>query len=185
VEGTLHLHEVANDRIYTYVVTALDGDAESGESEPVVAEPPGLVGGVMASFTLCCSSRTMGYALWVEDVDGNYVDTVVRYRHYSTWANARLPAWEAKRESDLDGITHASTVSGQSVSYVWDGKDRNNRRMPRGTYRLRLEVSDWTWPNCVSTDEVEAEYRNNGVAGVNCNVDEAILYQYSTEPMQL
>jgi len=185
VEGTFHLHETANDRTHTYVVTALDGDAESGESEPVIADPPGLVGGVLVSFTLCCSSLTMGYALWVEDEQGNYVDTVVHYRDYNTWVNARMPTWQAKRASDLDGITHASTLSGQSLSYVWDGKDHNNRRMPRGSYRMRLEVSDWSWPNCLSNDEVDAEYRNQGIPGINCNVDNAILYQYSTVPLQL
>lgn len=172
--------ELENGVEYRYAI-ATKGEKGTGELSPAVAAtplPPPAVGTLQVSFELCCSTNTIGYAIWIEGADGSYVDTLVHYRDYARWGNARMPQWQAARESDLDGVTEASTWAGQEKSYTWDGLDHSGALQPQGLYRVRMEVSDWIFPNCLTSTELELGDSGFVASDSNCNVSGSVNYVY-------
>jgi hypothetical protein len=146
-------------------VTALNDQGESPESIEASAEPGAIsaIGPTTISFTLCCADCcqdfSLGYALWIEDAEGDYVDTVVYYAFHGTapggYANATLPLWTAAAASQVDGISEASKYNGDAVTYIWDGTDRAGSALERGTYTFELEVTDWDLETALTTVTLE------------------------------
>lgn len=84
-------------------------------------------------------------AIWVEDVNGNFVKTLLAY------ANKRkthLNNWEASTNAassafnTVDAITGATQSNHATRSCSWNGKNHNGELMPDGTYKLRVELTD-------------------------------------------
>jgi len=158
----------------TVLVLAACGEEHDSEETPEPAE----LGTMTFDFTLCCSGLSIGYALWIEDSAGNYIDTVVHYGAYRYYANAAMPVWEAKRVTDLDGFTHASAYTGERQFYEWDGLDREGNSLPTGKYQLRLEASDWLPPNCLTTSALDLGDTPYMSGDANCNVQDYVRYDY-------
>jgi hypothetical protein len=97
------------------------------------------------------------FAVWIEDVAGQYIKTLYATRFAATggWKKrpACLPEWVAAAQPDtlssheVDGITGA-TPSGGRLHYVWDGRDQNGNRLPAGAYRYVVE-GNLRWDNRV------------------------------------
>jgi hypothetical protein len=156
--------ELTNGLLYRYVVTALNAQGESRESNEASTEPGSIsaIGPTTVSFTLCCADCcedfSIGYALWIEDDGGNYIDTVVYYDQHAAapgYANAALPLWSAAAASLVDGISEASKYSDDSVSYIWDGTDRAGSQLARGSYTFKLEITDWSPASDLTTTTLE------------------------------
>ncbi len=137
------------------------------------------IGELAIEFELCCTGRSMGYALWVEDADGHYVDTIVRYRSYRQHENAALPEWESSRVGDLDGETHASAYAGEAQIWKWDGRDSNGAPVAAGTYELCLEVNDWDAPNCVTREAIAVDSAAVEEQATNCNAAGSVRFEYT------
>lgn len=83
--------------------------------------------------------RNIG-AIWIEDEQGTYVKTLAR------WAAARamyLRAHQAKSGGDLtDAVTSATLATHQVHEVGWNLTDRRGAPVPKGNYRLALELTD-------------------------------------------
>ena len=91
------------------------------------------------------------YAIWVEDADGNYMNTIFVTK-YSTTKQAYterpdcIPVWVSKANpasmdnTQIDAISGATPDSG-IYTYTWDLKDKNGKQVPAGTYTFVLEAT--------------------------------------------
>ncbi len=165
--------ELSNGTLYRYVVTALNPKGESPPSGVAEAIPAAVeaIGVTDIGFTLCCADccppdPSIGYALWVEDGAGSYVDTVTYYAFHREapggYANADLPLWTAAAASLVDGLSEATRYNDDAVAYRWDGKDRAGADLARGTYSVKLELTDWDLETFLTTVTLEL-----GAAPVN------------------
>ncbi len=180
---------LTNQTTYRYVVTARSGAGEGAPSGEASAtpHPPGPVGEVAAQFTLCCATccldRAIGYALWVTDAQGDYVDTVVHYSHHpgapGGYANAALPTWTAAADSLTDGVTEASRYSGAEVAYTWDGRSAGGAQRLEGEYTLWLEITDWAPTTSVSRQPMYLFDRPYVTGATNDYVAGEVAFEYT------
>lgn len=180
--------ERTNGVLYRYVVTAKNAEGESAESNEASAQPGSVsaIGPTTVAFELCCADCctdfSIGYALWVEDDSGAYVDTVVHYAFHGTapggYGNATLPLWTAAAASQTDGISEASKYSGDRVAYQWDGKDRAGSQLARGTYTFKLEITDWDLETELTTTPLDLTDTVAATTATNPYVTGDITYDY-------
>ena len=88
------------------------------------------------------------YAFWIEDMDGNYIDTIYvtgwtaqggfNYRPHSIpqWVSAANPG--SMNETEIDAISGATPRSG-SYTVTWDFTDRNGNPLAGIEYRYFIE----------------------------------------------
>ncbi|MFH1808399.1 MAG: DUF2271 domain-containing protein [Pseudomonadota bacterium] len=173
--------ELENGVEYRYAVAtkAEEGTGALSGAVSATPQPPPAVGTLLVSFKLCCAPEAIGLALWIEDADGNYVDTLTHYRDYWRYSDGRMPVWQVARESDTDGITEASVWPNQSKSYTWDGRDRLGEPAPQGTYIVKLEINDRVWPNSVTSTSLELGTQGFMESASNSNVTGSITYVYT------
>jgi len=88
------------------------------------------------------------YAFWIQDMDGNYIDTVYvtqwtaqggfRYRPLSItqWVAAANP--QKKDQSEIDAISGATPSSGD-YKIVWDFTDRSGNPVTESQYKFFFE----------------------------------------------
>jgi hypothetical protein len=97
------------------------------------------------------------FAVWIEDVDGHYIQTLyaTRFTANGGYANRpdSIPAWVAKSDlpsmtrAEADAITGATPKSG-TLSYIWDLTDKNGDAVAPGAYQFFVEGS-LRWKNRV------------------------------------
>ncbi len=104
------------------------------------------------------------FAIWIEDMDGNYVATVfaTRYTAQGGYRNRplSLPRWRAVSSWDrvsssrVDAVSGATPLSGKHKA-VWDCKDARGEPVAPGKYIYRMEGNIF-WENMVIwTGEIE------------------------------
>lgn len=93
---------------------------------------------------------TNQFAIWVEDAEGKYVDTVYATRFTATGGWEKRPAalhrWVGHAEvakmnkAEIDAITGATPKAG-TLTYTWDLTDKNGKKLPDGPYMILLEAT--------------------------------------------
>ena len=91
------------------------------------------------------------YAVWVEDLSGNYINTLYVTRFATTelsyterldcvplWVSKANPAGMTKEQ--VDAISAATPDSGIHT-YTWDLKDKDGNKIKNGTYNFVLEAT--------------------------------------------
>jgi hypothetical protein len=170
---------------YKYVAVSVDDRGRGGPSEVASGTPqaPTTVGTLVIRYQMCCANPIWGYALgfalWISDADGNYVDTITHYRYYQSYSDSSMPVWQGQRVSDMDGISEATVYPGDRKEYVWDGLDREGNELPLGTYSVWLEVNDSDFPNAVSVTRLDLGWEPLVGSEVNFNVEGEISYEYA------
>ena len=97
------------------------------------------------------------FAVWIEDIDGNLMQTLyaTRFTANGGYKNRpdSIPTWVEKSnlasmsKSEADAITGATPKSGE-LSYVWDLSDLTGNTVSHGEYRYFVEGS-LRWKNRV------------------------------------
>ena len=100
-----------------------------------------------ANLALVASNQ---YAFWIEDMDGNYVDTLYVTRYTAQEGHRRrlnsIPQWVSAsgradmRNSEVDAISGATPKPGNYLVY-WDFKDNSGNLVTDTQYRFFLEAS--------------------------------------------
>jgi hypothetical protein len=105
---------------------------------------------VSFTYTRQSGSGSNQFAVWIEDAQGRYVNTL-----YATFFTARggwqkreqsLPLWVKKsalslmRENEIDALS-GPTPSAGKLSYRWDGTDAKGAMVPVGEYRVCVEAT--------------------------------------------
>ncbi|HDQ44320.1 MAG TPA: DUF2271 domain-containing protein [bacterium] len=84
-------------------------------------------------------------AVWIEDDKGRYVRTIYvsGFSGHVKEKQVVLPAWAGSSAfQGVDGVTGASIDLGEHV-LVWDLTDLEGKRVPKGKYGVKVEVSHW------------------------------------------
>jgi len=189
-----HTHTgLSNGTEYTYVMATASAAGEGPLSNVATATPdPGpFIGTTLLNFTVCnadcCDSlpavTSAGYAWWIEDEFGNYLDTVVYYPLHPLapggYANAAMPVWQVTAESLVDGITQASVYNTNILNHQWDGRDRNGSRLPYGDYTLRFEITDWDPGSFVTDTDVTLGAAPQTELDTNYHACTGLTYTYT------
>ena len=90
------------------------------------------------------------YAVWIENSQGSLVKTLfaTKFTADGGWQKRpeSIPLWVSKSglaglsKKDIDAFSGATPKTG-SLSYGWDGKDRNGNAAPDGEYVFCLEAT--------------------------------------------
>jgi tetratricopeptide (TPR) repeat protein len=115
-------------------------------------------------------------AVWVEDMDEHHVATI----YVSGFAGnvkgkqVTLPVWAAVSNFEgCDAVTSASIDVGHHI-YTWNCTDVGGKRVPPGTYKVKVEVS--FWPSMLyQTAEAVVEI---GTSGDMVTVEEGVYIPY-------
>jgi hypothetical protein len=115
----------------------------SAQSQPAVAE-------LSFSYTRQSGSASNQFAVWIEDVRGNYVKTLYATRFTATGGWERrpqsIPQWVKQSglaklsKPRIDAFTGPTPKPGK-LTYRWDGTDQTGAAVGAGEYRLFLEAS--------------------------------------------
>ena len=134
--------------------TAGDGDSSSESS--TTADVSGLVT-VTFSYLKQSGSASNQFAVWVEDLDGNYLQTVYVTRWTAKGGFKTRPdsiaLWVQKSELAslpsyyVDAVSGATPQTGE-ITCVWDLTDIDGNTVPNGRYRVLLEGT-LRWKNYV------------------------------------
>ena len=122
--------------------------AAQGNANPPNANPADVE--ISFVFNRQTGSSSNQYAVWVEDSSGSLVKTLyaTRYTANGGWERRpqSIPLWVSKSglstmpKKDIDAFTSATPRTG-SLSYGWDGTDKNGNRLAAGEYRIFLEAT--------------------------------------------
>jgi hypothetical protein len=90
------------------------------------------------------------FAVWIEDINGNYVKTLyaTSFTAKGGWQRREqsLPRWvrqsnlAGKNNAQIDALT-GPTPRGGPLRYSWDGTDIAGRPLPPGEYRASVEAT--------------------------------------------
>lgn len=131
-------------------VTETPPPAEQPDDAPDTEAPKYIKGEVVISFDFVKQSGSASnqFAVWVEDMSGNYIKTL----YVSEWA-ARggyqkrpdaIAFWVSRvnrasmPETEVDAVSGATPATGPQ-SYTWDLTDRNGKPVPAGEYMFLVE----------------------------------------------
>ena len=128
-------------------------DTPEPEPEPLVY----INGEVVISFDFVKQSGSASnqYAVWVEDMEGNYIKTLYASRWTATggyktrpeslslWSSRALLALMPKEE--VDAVSGATPKTGKQ-SYTWDLTNTNGEPVPAGEYMFLVEGT-MRWKN--------------------------------------
>ena len=116
--------------------------------QPGSAEPPAIAGGheLVVNFTLGSASarryRRPYVAVWVEDEKGTPVRTLCLWIERNGRYVRDLRQWyrlEGRNTQLINAVSSATRPAGE-YRLVWDGRDNDGKELPKGKYRLVLEV---------------------------------------------
>ena len=103
-------------------------------------------------------SASNQYAVWVEDLNGNYINTLYATQWTASGGYQSRPdsviLWVEKSDISsmpdyyVDAISGATPKSSGSQSYAWNLKDINGGTVPPGEYRVFVEGT-LRWKNYV------------------------------------
>lgn len=84
-------------------------------------------------------------AIWIEDYSGKFVKTLLEYgdkrkTYLNSWETSTAAAGLAFNTADA--VTGATTNSHGARACAWDGTDFNQKPVPDGEYRVRMELTD-------------------------------------------
>ena len=97
------------------------------------------------------------FAVWIEDVDGNYIKTLyaTKYTADGGYKNRpdSIPTWVEKSSLAIMSKSKVDTIAGATpkagpLSYTWDLTDTNGKTAPSGEYKFFVEGS-LRWKNRV------------------------------------
>lgn len=98
------------------------------------------------------------FAVWIEDVDGNYIKTLYVTRFTATKGYKKreesLPRWvkasgiSSLSKKQVDAFTSATPKRG-SLTYIWDGRDEDDHFVEAGEYHYFVEGTI-LWENGVT-----------------------------------
>lgn len=97
-------------------------------------------------------------AVWIEDLDGNFVDTVSLW--YQTegrgtrWLRT-LREWSALTDEVVDSTSSGATRPAGTYTVAWDGNDANGQPIAPGSYTLYVEAAREDGPYELSSAIVE------------------------------
>jgi len=138
-----------------------DGGADCVDADCAAAVPCTVQGELTVDFSFPAVERARGIYLWLETLDGTYVDTVQQYfgrgdaptMRYD-YLGYRFPndpcvEWQAAvGETDtlvLDGVTTATPLGvsamGDYTSERWDCRDRAGAPIAKASYVVRVEMT--------------------------------------------
>ena len=102
------------------------------------------------NFTRQSGFSSNQYAVWIEDGRGGYVTTLfaTNYTASGGWRRRpqSIPDWVRRsglsslNRREVDAFSGATPRTG-TLSYRWDGRDRNGNPLPPGEYRVFLEAT--------------------------------------------
>jgi hypothetical protein len=89
-------------------------------------------------------------AVWIEDEKGNFICTLFATKYTASGGYEKRPVslneWTAKAhikdtpEKEVDAITGATPKEGRQ-SIVWNCADKSGKRLPAGTYVVKMEAN--------------------------------------------
>jgi hypothetical protein len=84
-------------------------------------------------------------AIWIEDVDGHFVKTLLSYAqtyrtHLNIWQASTLAA--GTEYNTVDAVTGPTKTSHGTRTCSWDATNYSGSVVPDGTYKLRMELTD-------------------------------------------
>ena len=93
---------------------------------------------------------TNQFAVWIEDNRGNFVKTLyaTKFTASGGWSKRpqSIPLWVSRSglsgldKKDIDAFSGATPRTG-TISYRWDGTDKNGNNVAPGEYRVLLEAT--------------------------------------------
>jgi len=127
----------------------------SPSAPPTPTLAPGTPGTLTVSFDFERQSGVASnqFAVWIEDMDGQMVKTMVATNYTASGGYAKrkdsIALWveRAKGTVDFDAVAGATPQSGP-VAYVWDLTYDNGEAAPAGTYKF-LVLGTLRWKNYV------------------------------------
>jgi len=83
-------------------------------------------------------------AVWIEDGEGNFVKTVYvsGFAGHAKEKQVTLRKWGESTNFETDGTTGASIDWG-THTFIWDLTRHDGKKVKKGTYKVRMEVSWW------------------------------------------
>jgi hypothetical protein len=97
------------------------------------------------------------FAVWIEDMDGNFINTIVATRwtaqggyknrpdSIAVWVSKSDPA--SMQQADIDAISGGTPNTG-GLSYTWNLTDTHGNTVPHGDYKFFVEGT-LRWKNSV------------------------------------
>ena len=106
-------------------------------------------------------------AVWVEDSNGNFVSTLMRFgskraKYLRAW---NAVATDVSRIANMpDVITGATRRTHGTLTALWDLKDVNGFEVPDGSYTVRMELTDHNSSSASANNEGLVTFEKNGVS---------------------
>jgi len=139
---------VATSSDVTASVPTTSATANPQPSPGSLAFPAG--GELLVDFTFSPTSsgeriRNPYIAVWVEDLDGNLIDTISLWyngnaRDGTRWLRT-LRQWSDATDEAIDPTSSGATRPAGSYTVAWDGADADGQPIAPGTYRLFVEAA--------------------------------------------
>jgi hypothetical protein len=131
------------------------------KTQPESLETPALTatGEVVISFDYKKQSGSASnqFALWIEDMDGKYINTLYATRYTANGGYKVRPdsiaLWVDKsgltnmEKAEVDAVSGATPAAG-NLTYIWDLTDKNGERVQTGNYKFFVEGT-LRWKNYV------------------------------------
>ena len=142
----------------TTSVPATESQQPDNSTEPDA--PKDVFGEVIITFDYerQTGSASNQFAIWIEDMDGNYINTIFATQWTSTGGFVSRPdslaIWVEKSniaampDYYVDAISGATPKSSGNQSFSWNLKDINGDTVPSGEYRVFIEGT-LRWKNYV------------------------------------
>ncbi len=104
-------------------------------------------------------------AVWVEDAAGKFVRTLMKYgsRREVYLRGWKATSLDASRIASMPDVISGATRSSHAQRIVtWAQTDHAGAPMPDGTYKLRMELTDWDSPSMSGNNEGSVTFEVRG-----------------------
>lgn len=104
-------------------------------------------------------------AVWVEDAAGKFVRTLMKYgsRREVYLRGWKATSLDASRIASMPDVISGATRSSHTQRVVtWSQNDYAGTPMPDGTYKLRMELTDWDSPSVSGNNEGTVTFEVRG-----------------------
>ncbi len=139
------------------------GSRGSGMVSSESVQPAGTVA-VALDFVERKTYSSNQFAIWIEDLEGNFVKTVYVTRFTADGGYKKredsVPVWVSKSHIDsaskkeIDAISGATPKSG-SLMYIWDLTDQNGQKVAAGEYKFFVETTVYKESQSVHTGVID------------------------------
>ena len=166
--------------------SALTDDSSLPDEPPVEDSGSPAPGEVVVTFDFKRQSGSASnqYAIWVEDTNGNYINTIFATKWTAEGGFKNRPdavaAWVEKSDIPsmpdyyVDAVSGATPRASGSLSYAWNLRDINGDKVSPGEYKILVEGT-LRWKNHVLfTGEITI-----GDAPVTIRADAEYFYEAS------